>query len=172
MERMRRRVRTTNTVAALAATAASAVVLAACGEDDDYKNCLRPPSPVNVSSAITESSVSLSPTELGAGPIVLIVTNQSGASQVATLEADELASNPGRGQASTTSAEGCPPAQEPRAGLRQSTGPINPQDTAQLKVVVQQDTTYTLKTDDDAISPGRLQVTEERESAQNKVLQP
>ncbi|MGI8594586.1 MAG: hypothetical protein ACR2ML_09540 [Solirubrobacteraceae bacterium] len=159
-------------MAALAATAASVVVLAACGEDDDYKSCLRPPSTVNVSAAITESSVSLSPPQLGAGPIVMIVTNQSGASQVATLEADELASKPGRGQGSTTSAEGCPPAQEPRGGLRQSTGPINPQDTAQLKVVVQQNRTYTLKTDDDAISPGRLQVTKERGSAQSKVLQP
>jgi hypothetical protein len=172
MERMLRRVRTTNTVAALAVSAASVVGLTACGEDEDYRNCLRPPSPVNVDATITERSVSLSPTELGAGPILLIVVNQSAASQVATLEADELASTPGRGQTSTSSAEGCPPAKEPRAGLRQSTGPINPKDTAQLKVIVQRDTTYTLKTDDDAISPARLEVTKDRESAQNKVLQP
>jgi len=172
MERMLRRVRTTNVAAVLVAAAASAVGLAACGGDDDYRNCLRPPSTVYVDAMITGRSVSLSPTELGAGPVVLIVLNQSGASQVATLEADELASGPGRGTTSTTSAEGCRPVQEPRAGLRQSTGPINPQDTAQLKVVVRQDTTYTLKTDDDAISPARLRVDEERESAQNKVLQP
>ncbi|CAN5473336.1 hypothetical protein BH20ACT18_BH20ACT18_00810 [soil metagenome] len=77
-----------------------------------------------------------------------------------------------RVRTTNVSAEGCRPVREPRAGLRQSTGPINPQDTAQLKVVVRQDTTYTLKTDDDAISPARLRVDEERESAQNKDLQP
>lgn len=163
---------TTNVAAVLVAAAASAVGLAACAEDGDYRNCLRPPSTVYLDATITERSVSLSLTELGAGPVVLIVINQSGASQVATLEADELASGPGPRKTSTTSAEGCPPAQELRTGLRQSTGPINPKDTAELKVVVREDTIYTLKTDDDAISPARLQVNEERESAQNKVLQP
>ena len=136
---------------------ASALALASCGGDDSYDNKPRPPLPVNVSAAINEQQVSVAPTRLGAGPIVLIVTNQSDASQVATLEVDQLQSSPAR---------------EKRAGLRQSTGPINPQDTAQLRVVVQPDTTYTLKTDDDKISPAEITVGSERASAQDQIALP
>jgi hypothetical protein len=140
----------------LAATSA-AFAVAGCGDDTSYENKLRPPSPVNVTAAITGSSVSLSPSSLGAGPVVILVSNQSGASQVATLEVNQLQSSQGR---------------KKTAGLRQSTGPINPQDTAQIKVVVEPDTTYTLKTDDDGIEPAQLRVGDSRPTSQNDVLTP
>jgi hypothetical protein len=141
----------------LVAVAMAGFVLTSCGDDSDYENKLRPPSPINVTAAISDQSISLSPSSLGAGPVVILVSNQSDASQVATLEVNELQSSQGR---------------KKTAGLRQSTGPINPQDTAQIKVVVQPDTTYTLKTDDDGIEPGQLRVGDERPSAQNDVLTP
>lgn len=141
----------------LVALSLGAFALSGCGNDSNYENRLRPPTPINITAAISGSSVSLSPTTLGAGPIVIIVNNQSDASQVATLEVNDLQSS----QSSNKS-----------AGLRQSTGPINPQDTAQIKVVVKPDTTYTLKTDDDGIEPAQLKVGDERPSAQNDVLTP
>jgi hypothetical protein len=143
----------------LAAAAAFAFALGGCGSDSSYDNKLRPPSPINITAAITGDSVSLSPATLGAGPIIILVSNQSDASQVATLEVNELQSQSNQGSEKT-------------AGLRQSTGPINPQDTAQIKVVVKPDTTYTLKTDDDGIEPAQLRVGEERPSSQNDVLTP
>jgi hypothetical protein len=174
MERMLRRVREAGFAACVATVAVSAIVLTACGSDSSYTNCLRPPVPINVSAAITKRSVSLSPTKLGAGPIVLLVTNQSDASQVATLQADDLQS-PGQAnpeQNAVKQPDGCPRDTAQRSGLRQSTGPINPADTAQVKVVVKRDTTYTLKTDDSKISPARLKVTRDRPSAQNVLLTP
>jgi hypothetical protein len=136
---------------------ASVLALTACGNDDSYENTARPPSPVNVAANINEQQISVSPARLGAGPIVLTVVNQSGDSQVATIEVNAVESSPAR---------------ENRAGLRQSTGPINPKDIAQLRVVVQPDTTYTVKTDDDKISPARITVGRERPSAQSDIAQP
>ena len=155
MERMQ--TRSGRTFRLLLTMGAAALLLSACGEDDEYKNELRPPTPINVTAAISSDDISVSPTRFGAGPILLIVTNQSGASQVVTLEVDEFASNPSRSK---------------QAGLRQSTGPINPNDTAQLKVVVNEDTTYTVRTDDDEIEPATITVGAQRPSAQNEVLQP
>jgi hypothetical protein len=156
-ERNLRRPRSSFGALPLVAAASASFVLAGCGSDTSYDNKLRPPSPVNVTAAISGNSVVLSPSSLGAGPVVILVSNQSDASQVATLEVNQLQSNPGA---------------KKTAGLRQSTGPINPQDTAQIKVVVQPDTTYTLKTDDNGIAPAQLRVGNERPSAQNDVLTP
>lgn len=129
-----------------------ALGLASCGgDDDDYANELRPASPINVTAYVSEKSVSVSPAKFGAGPIVVIVTNQSDASQDVTLETDALgASTP---------------------GISQSTGPISPRGTGRLKIDVKSGT-YTLKVGTDTISPAKLTVGSPRASAQNEVLQP
>jgi hypothetical protein len=147
----------------IVAVTVGAFVLSGCGDDSDYENRLRPPSPINVTAVIGDGSISLSPSKLGAGPIVIIVSNQSDASQVATLDVDEL-NSPGSKKKAPTKQASCP--------AIVCTGPINPQDTAQVKVVVEPDTTYTLKTDEDAIEPAELRVGEERPSAQNDTLTP
>jgi hypothetical protein len=133
------------------------LAVAGCGSDGTRKNDERPPAAIVVAAAITPQGVFVSPTSIGAGPVNVVVTNRSAASQVATIEVNDVASSTARPQT---------------AGLRQSTGPINPQDTAQLNVVVQKDTIYTLKTDDDKIAPGRLNVGAERPSAQNDLPLP
>ena len=122
--------------------------LAACGEDEDYRNELRPPSPINVTAYVGGGKVSVSPASFGAGPIVMIVTNQSNTSQDVSVEDGE-----GAGR------------------LAQSTGPINPGDTGQIKLDVPQGT-YFVKTGDQSIRPATITVGAERPSAQNELLQP
>src|SRR3954451_7444770 len=109
---------------------AFAFVVAGCGADDNRdKN--RPPVPINVSVQLGARKVTVSPATFGAGPITLLVANQSGASQTVTIDG-------------------------PR--VRQSVGPINPQDTATLKVTVQPGD-YTLATDEAAgLRPAKLTV--------------
>ena len=136
---------------ALVAAAMLSGTLAACGDEDDYANEPRPPSPIVVSAAVTDNRVSVSPREFGAGPVNLIVTNQTERAQEITLETDEIGGN------------------EP--GIQQRTGPINPGDTATLKADLKSGT-YRVATDSQNIRPAALDVGESRPSAQNELLQP
>jgi hypothetical protein len=139
--------------AALAPLAvAGTLALGGCGDSSaDYKNDPRPPGPVIITGYIDDQRVSVSPRTLGAGPISLIVTNQTGASQRVTLE--------------SAGATGSGP------GIKQVTAPISPQDTATLKVDVKPGS-YSVHVGGDAIRAARLRVGPERESAQNDLLQP
>lgn len=144
------RTHSTRLVPALA-VAGLALALSGCGEDDDYKNELRPPSPINVTAYVSPKRVSVSPATFGAGPIVVIVTNQSNASQEITF-ASEGAGGSGSGD------------------VTQSTL-VNPGDTGQLKLDVPQGS-YLVRTGDEAIRPATVTVGPKRESAQNQLLQP
>jgi hypothetical protein len=139
--------------AALVPLAVTAVfALGGCGSSStDYKNDPRPPAPIIVTGYVDDQRVSVSPRTLGAGPISLIVTNQTGASQRVTLE--------------SAGATGSGP------GIKQVTAPISPQDTATLKVDVKPGS-YSVHVAGDAIRAARLKVGPERESAQNDLLQP
>ena len=96
-----------------------AASLASCGGDDsEYANDPRPPAPINVTAAITERGLTVAPQRFGAGPIVLIVTNQTDEAQRVTFETDEVA---GSGP-----------------GVTQTTSPINPAGTAALQLDVRQ----------------------------------
>lgn len=133
-----------------AAPLLASLALAACGNEvESYENNPRPPAPINVAAYISPDRVSASPASFGAGPIVVVVTNQSSDSQEATFE----------GEGSGTS------------DVQQSTGPINPGDTGELKVFVDPGS-YTLRTSNGSIAPATVTVGAERESAQDKVLQP
>jgi hypothetical protein len=139
--------------AALAPLAVAAgMALAGCGSTSaDYKNEPRPPAPIVLTGYVDDQRVSVSPRTLGAGPISLIVTNQTGTAQRVTLE--------------SAGATGSGP------GLRQITAPISPRDTATLKADVQPGR-YRVHVGGDAIRAARLQVGPERASAQNDLLQP
>ena len=131
--------------------AATLALVAGCGGGGDYANNPRPPAPINVTAAITNSKVSVSPQRFGAGPIVLIVSNQSSSAQEVTFETDELGgSQPGR---------------------TFSTTPINPRGTATLKVDVRQGN-WKLGTKDGGVRPAAVLVGKKRKSAQNDLLQP
>ena len=135
-------------------TAATLVALtsamAGCGGSDDYANEPRPPAPINVTAAITDDRVQVSPSTFGAGPIVLIIANQSSESHEITLETDEPA--------------------EGKPGIRQKTSPINPRGTAELQVDVPEGT-YSVSAGSD-VRAAALNVGGMRESAQNDLLQP
>ena len=128
----------------------STVLLAGCGgSDGDYANEPRPPAPINVTAAVTEEQISVSPRSFGAGPIVLIVSNQTAGPQEVTFETDELG--------------GSEPGLAP-----QSTGAIRPGGTATLKVDVREGS-YALNADDRSV---KVEVGAPRPSAQNELLQP
>jgi hypothetical protein len=137
---------------AAVAPIATAFALVGCGGDDaDYANNPRPPAPINVTVAISDDKVSVSPRRFGAGPIVLLISNQSSDAQQVTLETDELGGD--------------------KPGIRPRTSPINPRGTTQLKVSVREGS-YKLSVADDAIRPANLRVGAPRPSAQNELLQP
>ena len=129
----------------------AAALAVGCGEEDDYENEARPPAPIVVSAAITQDGVSVSPETFGAGPVTLIVTNQTQSAQELTLETDEIGGS--------------------APGLEQETGPISPGDTASLKADLRQGT-YRVGVNGRGISEASLDVGEPRESAQNQLLQP
>jgi hypothetical protein len=139
------------TVTGLMAATLAALALAGCGSDPDYANDPRPPAPINVTAAITPEKITVSPLQFGAGPIVLIIANETQEPQRVTLETDELAGSQG--------------------GIKQSTSPINPDGTATLKVDVREGD-YAVSVDGAGIKPARVTVGPERESAQNDLLQP
>ena len=128
--------------------ALATALVVGCGSDTSYKNEPRPPSPIVVTASINKNAVAVSPKRFGAGPITLIVTNQTGASQQLTVEINN-------GQ----------------PGFKGRTGPINPRDTGQLKGNLGRGT-YSVHVDGGAIRPARLTVGRERPSAQNDLLQP
>ena len=122
------------------------LVAGGCGGDDEARSDERPPVPINISVNIGEKRITASPDKFGAGPITLLVANQSGASQTLTIDG-------------------------PR--LRRSVGPINPQDTATVQGHGRSPASYTVSADESAgLRAATLQVGPERPSAQNELLLP
>lgn len=62
-------------------------VLTGCGRVDqkDKPNGARPPATLQVSAAITDKAVTISPTKLGGGPVRIVISNQSSKPVRATL---------------------------------------------------------------------------------------
>jgi hypothetical protein len=128
------------------------LVLAGCGGGAHFADKSRPPTPVNVSVYINDARVSVSPTSVGAGPVVFIITNQAS-------RAEAVAVRPTSGGATLA-----------------STAPINPQATSQVSVNFRQGE-YTLSTssnDAGAISGDStsLHVGPPRQNSNNALLEP
>jgi hypothetical protein len=132
----------------LGALSALALVAVGCGGGGSFANNPRPPVPVTVTAAIRADGVVISPSKLGAGPITLIATNETGSSQTLTVSQDA-------GSTSDSSA---------------STGPINPEGVGQVKVDLARGR-YTVRPSG-AAKPAILSVGKSRPSAQNELLQP
>jgi hypothetical protein len=90
---------------------AGALVAGGCGGSGAGVERPSPPVALNLTVYVNDSAVSLSPDSVGAGPVVLIVTNQGSRAESLTLL----------------------PAGAPAGQPIASTGPISPQGTAQLK---------------------------------------
>jgi len=122
--------------------------LAGCGPEKNYANHPRPAAPITIAAYISPTRVSVSPASFGAGPINVLVTNQSTSSQEVTFETGGSGSS-----------------------VTQSTGPINPGDTGEIKLFVREGD-YRLRASSGSISPATMMVGGKRPSAQNEVLQP
>lgn len=97
--------------AIMAVLGCAALLTSGCGGGGSYANNPRPAAPLSVSATVAARSISVSPSRIGAGQIRLIVANITSSSQVLTLTPLE---NRGGGSAAASS------------------GPINPQGTAEL----------------------------------------
>jgi hypothetical protein len=141
----------------IGAVAVTAVAVSACGSTGGKSAALlRPPTPVNLSVYINDSRISVSPTKVGAGPIVFVITNQAS-------HAEALAISTGSRTLATTA-------------------PINPQGTTQVTVDTRPGT-YTVAaaphgateaqlTQVSPIAGASIHVGHLRPSSSNQVLQP
>jgi hypothetical protein len=125
--------------------------LAGCGGDGKFANDPRPAAAITVSAAILPARVTVSPSHVGAGTVELIASNQTSTSQRLTLRS--------RGRPS----RGTP--------LEQSTGPINPGDTASLKADLRPGR-YLVTVGSDAVASATIVVGPPRENAGDGLLQP
>jgi hypothetical protein len=147
-----RGVRMGSRVEGVLAVAVLAAGFAACGSDSaDYRNKPRPPAPISATVAIDGKKVRVSPSTFGGGPVVFIISNQSGAARKVTFETDELGAAHG--------------------GIRSSTGTIGARSTGELKVDAPEGS-YTLGASGGGITPANVEVSAERRSAQNDLLLP
>lgn len=143
----------TRMVGALSAMAAAATIAGSgCGSSGDgYENAARPPAPISVSVNLTQSRVAVSPARVGAGPVLLLIANESGRARDVTLTAA------GGGRSCVESGA--------------ASGPINPQSSASLKLPLVQGVCE-IGVADGELRPARLTVGAERPSAQQDLLQP
>ncbi len=95
----------TRTVALIAGAAVVAMGASACGKKE-FERKAKPPVPLQLSGVITTERVTVSPDRFGAGPIILLISNQTERSHSVALEGE---------------------------GIKERVGPINPGDTATLQ---------------------------------------
>jgi len=119
-----------------------------CGEEEDHANRERPAASITVTAAIVDGRIAVSPRSFGAGPVRLIVSNQTRAAQELTFETGGN-----------------------DAGVTQTTDPITPSGTATLEVDVTEGR-YEVRTADDEVKPAEVRVGAPRESSQNQLLLP
>jgi len=129
--------------------AVSALGLTACGSTSSGATTPRPAAPVNLTVFIDNSSVSVSPSSVGAGAVTFIITNQ--ASQAESLAIARSGSSDGKPLADT--------------------GPINPQATAQVTVDFSSQGSYSLSTGG-GVQAASIHVGAPRSNSNNQLLQP
>ena len=138
---------------------ASMLAVTACGSvGGKSASQVRPPSPINLTVYVDDARVSVSPTSVGAGPVVFIVTNQASKAEALAI------SRSGQSQ--------------PLA----STAPINPQGTTQVAVDFRPGD-YTISTathgatdaqlsQSSSIRSASIHIGHERSSSSNQLLGP
>lgn len=140
--------RRTRAVALILSGAVFAVGLGACGEDD-FENEPRPPVPLQLTGVITAERVTVSPNKVGAGPVVITVSNQTDSAHSLTLEGE---------------------------GIRERVGPINPEATASIqKTLAPGQYTVTAGSEqavEREIRPATLVIGQARDSASDELLLP
>jgi hypothetical protein len=126
------------------------VLLAGCGSSEPRKNRLRPAPPVTLTGAIHEDAIQISPSVVGAGQIVLLVSNQSGRPQTLTIET-----------ASTTAASG-----------HRASSPVIPKGATGRLTIDAPQGAYSVHVADRTIRAAAVKVGPPRRSGQNDLLLP
>ncbi len=72
--------------ATIGIVAVSAFVVAGCGGGAHFANKPRPATPVDLTVYINDARVSVSPSSVGAGPVIFIITNQSSTTQTVSFQ--------------------------------------------------------------------------------------
>jgi len=132
---------------ALLATAGSAV--AGCGGSSEFKNDPRPPAPVQLTGVIRDDKLTVSPNRVGAGPVIILISNQTQQAHTITLDGTET---------------------------KDTVGPVNPLDSAKIQQTLKQGS-YTVKAGSaqavaHEIKPATLSVGPQRRDSSNQVLLP
>ena len=133
---------------------AGTMLVAGCGGGSHFKNETRPPVPVQLTGVVTDRTVQVSPNRVGAGPVIIVVSNQTSGAHTLTLE------GPLGGKDVTTD----------------TVGPVNPMGTGKLQQTLRPGS-YELKAGSQQataqeIAPGRVTVTRQRQSSSNDLLLP
>lgn len=138
--------------------AVTALAVCGCGNRTRFANRPRPATPINLTVYIGPGRVSVSPSKIGGGPVVFLVTNQS-------RRAQSLSVAPAGGGTALA-----------------STGPINPQGTAQVTVNLTRGDYFVASSSGAAsdasqsfptgVNPGRVHVGPPRPSADGTLLTP
>jgi hypothetical protein len=118
-----------------------------CGGGSDFADKPRPPVPVQLNGVITSSKVTVSPASVGAGPVKILVSNQTDSSHTLILDGPNIA--PVR------------------------VGPINPLGTAEIQQTLEPGH-YTVKAGSEQavtkeIAPARLTIGKARPSSNDQV---
>lgn len=135
----RRRLR----AALIAAIAGAPLALGACGEDD-FPNDPRPASPIELTAAIDDRSVSVSPASFGAGLVNVTVSNQTGEPTRLALDGPTSA----------------------------ATNEIPPGGTGTIKANLEEGEYEATAGSEVDIRPARINVGPARPTSQNELLQP
>jgi hypothetical protein len=135
----------------IAVIALALTATAGCGGEEPRENLDRPPPPVTMTAAVQDDIVRVTPASVGAGPITLVVANQSDQPQTVTFETDELGGTQGGNIASSPI--------------------IAPGGTGRLTIDAREGT-YSVHVEDEAIRAARVEIGPPRESGQDRLLLP
>ena len=146
--RATRKTRRIRGAAAVLAAGVIGVLAVGCG-DKDFENKPRPPVPIELTGVIQEKKVTVSPNKVGAGPILITVSNQTKDAHTLTLE--------GR-------------------SVRERVGPINPLDTATIQKTLAPGS-YEVRAGSSVavaheIRPASLVIGKQRKDSNDQLLQP
>jgi hypothetical protein len=124
------------------------VVVAGCGEED-FANEPRPPVPVELTGVVQDDAVTISPSRIGAGPVMITISNQTQHDTTITLEG---------------------------TSTRTRVGPVEPLDTTTIqrtldpgRYEVRAGSKVALRRE---IRPAELEIGRERRSSSNDLLLP
>jgi hypothetical protein len=134
--------------ATTAAVLAAGIVVAGCG-GEDFANNPRPPVPVELTGVIQSDAVTVSPARIGAGPVLITMSNQTRIPITITLEG---------------------------TSVRDRVGPVPPLDTATIQKTLDPGR-YEVRAGSDValpreIRPAELRIGSERRSSSNDLLLP